>query len=154
MSSVCITSFTQSVTNSLAEEGVATFAKIAASDAFLKRMYEDNEMFIAELDGKIAGVIELKQGRHIAMLFVLPEKQNRGIGRKLFASALSHAKERTMTVNASLSSVPVYKKFGFECSAEISESEGLVYQPMAIALNHSMPTHAKATIDFSSDRSS
>ena len=72
-------------------------------------MQQDNVMLVAECDEEIVGVIELKQGRHVAMLFVAPEKQMKGIGRKLLSSALRYAKVGTVTVSASLPSVPAYK---------------------------------------------
>ncbi|VAW99026.1 hypothetical protein MNBD_GAMMA19-592, partial [hydrothermal vent metagenome] len=72
---------------------------------------------------------------HVAMLFVESEYQKKGVGRKLLSSALSYARVDTVTVSASLSSVTVYKKYGFECKGDIAESTGLVYQPMEIELN-------------------
>lgn len=135
VSAVCLASFSTSIASSLSEEGVLTFSKIASSDSFLKRIKEDNLMLIAECGEKIVGVIELKEGSHIAMLFVEPDKQMKGIGRKLLSSALSYAKVSTVTVSASLSSVPMYRKYGFECKADIAESAGLIYQPMQIELN-------------------
>ena len=97
-------------------------------------MKEDNLMLVAECDGDIEGIIELKEGRHVAMLFVRPEKQMKGIGRKLLSSALRRARCGTVTVRASLSSVPAYKKYGFELKGDMAESVGLVYQPMEIKL--------------------
>lgn len=138
VSAICITSFSKSVAGTLSEEGISNFSKIAASDAFLTRMKEDNLMLVAECDGRIGGVIELKEGRHIAMLFVEPKHQKKGIGRELLSSALNYARVDTVTVSASLSSVPAYRKYGFECKGDIAVSEGLVYQPMEIELNKSM----------------
>lgn len=134
VSELCIASFSQSVAASLSEEGVATFSKIAASDAFHHRMKEDNVMLVAHGDGKIEGVIELKEGRHVAMLFVDPDRQMKGVGRELLASALTYARVDTVTVSASLSSVVAYKKYGFECKGDVAESAGLIYQPMQIEL--------------------
>lgn len=135
VSATCIASFLRSLADTLSEEGGSTFSNIAASNAFLDRMKGDNLMLVAENDGKIEGVIELKEGRHVAMLFISPERQKKGIGRKLLSSALNHAKVETVTVNASLSSVPAYEKYGFERKGEAGESSGLVYQPMEIKLN-------------------
>ena len=140
VSTICIDSFTKSVAGTLSLEGVSTFSEIASSDSILKRMNEDNLIFVAECNGRIKGVIELKEGRHIAMLFVEPEYQKKGVGRKLLSSALSYARVDTVTVSASLSSVPVYEKYGFECKGDISESAGLVYQPMEIELNKALQT--------------
>lgn len=147
VSAVCIASFSKAVAGTLSEEGVSTFSKIAASDAFIDRMKEDNLMLVAECGGEIEGVIELKEGRHVAMLFVKPEKQMKGIGRKLLSSALSYARAGTVTVSASLSSVSVYKKYGFELKGDIAESGGLVYQPMGIELNKSIQPSATASAD-------
>jgi GNAT superfamily N-acetyltransferase len=138
VSAICIASFSKSVAKTLSEDGISTFSKIAASNAFLSRMKEDNLMLVAECDGKIEGVIELKEGRHVAMLFVDPARQKSGVGRKLLSSALRYARVDTVTVRASLSSVPAYKKYAFECKGDIAESAGLVYQAMKIELNKPM----------------
>ncbi|MCP1340549.1 GNAT family N-acetyltransferase [Idiomarina sp. M1R2S28] len=141
VSAICLASFLQSVADSLSDEGVSTFSTIAASHSFGERMKGDNLMLVAESDGKTVGVIELKQGRHVAMLFVSPDYQKKGVGKKLLAAALEHARTDIVTVSASLSSVPAYEKYGFECKGATGESEGLIYQPMEIELNSSM--HAK-----------
>lgn len=138
VSAICIASFLHSVADTLPEQGKTTFSNIAASNAFLGRIKGDNLMLVAENDENIVGVIELKEGRHVAMLFIRPEHQKSGIGRKLLLSALKYAKVETVTVSASLSSVTAYEKYGFECSGEIGESAGLVYQPMEIKLSKEM----------------
>lgn len=138
VSEICMDSFLQSVAGSLSDEGVTTFSNIAARGAFLDRMNGDNLMLVAESEKNIEGVIELKEGRHVAMLFIRPERQKSGIGRKLLSSALNHARVETVTVSASLSSVTAYEKYGFECSGEVGESAGLVYQPMELKLNKVM----------------
>ena len=135
VSATCMASFQQSVAGTLSEEGVSTFSKIAATNAFLERMKGDNLVLVAEIDGKVEGVIELKEGRHVAMLFINPECQKKGIGKALLSSALNYAKVETITVSASLSSVPAYEKYGFKCKGGVDESAGLVYQPMEITLN-------------------
>ncbi|WP_027695625.1 GNAT family N-acetyltransferase [Vibrio litoralis] len=135
VSAICMASFWQSVADTLSDEGISTFSKIAASNAFLDRMKGDNLMLVAEKNGKIEGVIELKEGRHVAMLFISPEHQKKGIGKTLISLALKHAKVDTVTVSASLSSVSAYEKYGFECKGKTRESAGLIYQPMEIKPN-------------------
>lgn len=135
VSAICIDSFLRSIADTLSKEGISTFSTIAASNAFLDRMKGDNLMLVAENNGKIEGVIELKEGRHVAMFFISPEHQKNGIGRKLLSSVLNHAKVETVTVKASLSSVPAYEKYRFERKGEAGESAGLVYQPMELKLN-------------------
>ncbi|WP_346286843.1 GNAT family N-acetyltransferase [Zoogloea sp.] len=125
-------SFARSVADTVSEEGVSTFSRVADGGAFLGRMKVDNLMLVAEDDEAIRGVIELKEGRHLAMLFVAPDYQRKGVGKRLLSAALDHARVNTVTVRASLSSVPAYKKYGFECTGEVGESAGLTYQPMAL----------------------
>ncbi len=133
---ICMNSFLTSVEETLSEKGISSFTKIAAIDAFRTRMQEDNLMLVIECEREIKGVVELNEGRHIAMLFVDPGQQKKGIGRKLISSALTYARVETVTVRASLSSVPAYVKYGFKCKGEVGESAGLEYQPMEIELNN------------------
>jgi len=132
VSAICIDAFITSVAGSLSAEGITTFTNIAACTAFQRRMAEDNLLLVAEYDGKVAGVVELKQGRHVAMLFVAPAWQKNGIGKQLLAAVLPNARVDMVTVKASLSSVPAYQKYGFECKGDIAEFAGLVYLPMEI----------------------
>lgn len=132
VSAICMASFSSSVAGGLSGEGVSTFAKIVSRDALRDRMKADNTILVAERHGRIEGVVELKEGRHISMLFVEPEHQGKGVGRQLLASVLGYARADKVTVRASLPSVPVYEKCGFASIGDISESAGLVYQSMEI----------------------
>lgn len=51
------------------------------------------------------------------------------------SAALAHARVETVTVNASLSSVPAYRRFGFVQAGDIGEHLGLIYQPMVKPLS-------------------
>lgn len=132
VSALCVEAFTDAVAPSLSAQGVATFLQIASVDSFRDRMGGDNEILLLEGAGAdgLKGVVELKQGRHLAMLFVSPAHQKQGVGRALVAAAVKRARGEVMTVSASLSSVSAYLRFGFTCSGEVAESSGLVYQPM------------------------
>lgn len=144
-SRLCMAAFIDSVAYTLADEGIATFRRLATAEAFASRINEDNLMWVAEVAGQPAGLIELKQGRHIAMLFISPELQRRGIGRRLIAEAIKHARSDMLTVSASLPSVPAYLDYGFHCSAEVSESMGIIYQPMELHLAPAPNTFASTT---------
>lgn len=134
VSAVCLRSFKYSVADTLSPKGVKTFASVVTPESFSERMQKDNLMFVAEDGGKPIGVIELKEGRHIAVFFIEPAYQKQGVGKQLLREAFAHARQDQITVNASLTSVPAYQTFGFEPSGEISESGGLVYQPMTRVL--------------------
>lgn len=144
VSALCMRSFARSVAGTVSEEGLSTFSRVADGAAFLGRMKADNLMLVAEDDEAIRGVIELKEGRHLAMLFVAPDHQRKGVGKRLLSAALDHARVDTVTVRASLSSVRAYEKYGFECTGEVGESAGLTYQPMALQRSRWMLSAASA----------
>jgi GNAT superfamily N-acetyltransferase len=80
-----------SVAPTLQEEGVKTFQRIASVESLENRLEADNEMRVYEHNGELAGYIELKESRHIAMLFVSPSFQKRGVGKLLVSHLLSCA---------------------------------------------------------------
>jgi GNAT superfamily N-acetyltransferase len=109
---------------------VETFRLIAAPDGFAQRRAQDNLQLVYEDAGRIKGVAELKQRRHVAMLFVDPGCQRQGIGEALLAAMVEQAHTGLVTVSASLPSVGFYARSGFRNTGEVAESAGLVYQPM------------------------
>ncbi|WP_019410123.1 GNAT family N-acetyltransferase [Pseudomonas psychrophila] len=129
-SALCMDAFLLAVAPSLSDQGVETFSKVAAVQAFADRMQGDNLILVHASDGAINGLIELKEGRHVAMLFVAPDAQRKGIGMHLMNAVLEHARAEVLTVRASLSSVAAYESYGFVLSGQVGEFSGLVYQPM------------------------
>lgn len=133
-SAVCLAAFNHSVAPMICDEGIETFSKISAPDAFRERMSQDTVMLVAELEHDVVGVAELREGHHLSMLFVHPDKQEQGIGRALLEELLSHARSDTVTVKASLTSVSAYENYGFEMVDEVGEIAGLTYQPMELVV--------------------
>lgn len=135
-SAVCAAAFNQSVADSLPAEGVAIFAKISAPEAFRERMSKDTVMLVAEIEDSIVGVAELREGHHVSMLFVRPDRQQQGVGKALLRQLVKHARSPSITVSASLSSVTAYQTFGFALAGEINQIAGLIYQPMTMTLTN------------------
>ncbi|MBM9489592.1 GNAT family N-acetyltransferase [Pseudomonas sp. R11F] len=127
---LCLEAFMLAVAPSLSAQGVETFVKVAAQQAFAERMVGDNLMLVCVAEGRLTGLIELKEGRHVTMLFVTPGSQRRGVGRRLVNAALEQARTNVVTVRASLSSVAAYERYGFTLAGDVGEFAGLVYQPM------------------------
>ena len=132
ISAICMAAFHEAVAPSLSAQGVATFTQVAAADAFAERLQGDNHILVAEQDGDIVGVIELKEGRHLAMLFVDPACQGQGIGHALLQAVLPQLRAPAMSVRASLNAVPTYQRYGFVIDGEVGEFNGLVYQPLSL----------------------
>jgi GNAT superfamily N-acetyltransferase len=143
VSSICMTAFMRSVAPSLSNEGIETFQEIASVDSFSNRIQGDNTILVYVENGEVKGVIELKEGRHLAMLFVDPKSQNRGIGSQLVSAVTSYSRVETITVSASLNSVPAYLRYGFLCAGNPEEKSGLKYQPMELKLNKSSKKDAQ-----------
>lgn len=133
ISAICMAAFGEAVAPSLSAQGVATFTQVASVDAFAGRLQGDNHILVAERDDRIVGMIELKEGRHLAMLFVDPACQGQGIGHALFQAVLPLLRAPAMSVRASLNAVPTYQRYGFVIDGEAGEFNGLVYQPLSLA---------------------
>ncbi|PZS71588.1 MULTISPECIES: GNAT family N-acetyltransferase [Stenotrophomonas] len=133
ISAVCLAAFNAAVAPTLGADGIATFASVAAADAFGVRLQGDNQILVAEQEDRVVGVIELKAGRHLAMLFVDPACQGQGIGHALFEAVLPQVREPVLTVRASLNAVPTYLRYGFVLDGDVGEFNGLVYQQMVRA---------------------
>lgn len=133
VSAVCLAAFNAAVAPTLGADGIATFASVAAADAFGVRLQGDNQILVAEQEDRVVGVIELKEGRHLAMLFVDPACQGQGIGHALFEAVLPQVREPVLTVRASLNAVPTYLRYGFVLDGDVGEFNGLVYQQMVRA---------------------
>jgi GNAT superfamily N-acetyltransferase len=138
VSSICMKAFMGSVAPSLSKVGVETFKDIASVVSFSNRMKKDNTILIYEENGEVEGVIELKEGRHVAMLFVSPSFQKRGIGRSLVSAIIPYARAEKLTVSASLNSISAYLRYGFICAGDPDEKAGLKYQPMELELNQAL----------------
>jgi GNAT superfamily N-acetyltransferase len=131
---ICQTAFINSVATTLTDQGINTFAEISSAQSFTKRMQQDNQLLVCENNSGLLGVIELKEGRHITMFFVRPSAQHQGVGKLLIEKILKLAREQTVTVNASLTSIDAYRHYGFVVKGAIGEIAGLRYQPMEITL--------------------
>lgn len=127
---LCLEAFMMAVAPSLSAQGVETFAKVAAQEAFAERMASNSLMLVCVAEGTLVGLIELKEGCHVAMLFVAPLWQRRGVGKRLVSAALEQAGANVITVRASLSSVAAHERYGFTLSGEVGEFAGLIFQPM------------------------
>ena len=94
-------------------------------------------VFVAEVDGSIAGVLRGRIDR-VASLFVSGEWQRRGIGRRLlerFEKECLKQRAGVIRVASTLAGVPFYLAMGFKKSTGIRtgwsfEGRGLKVQPM------------------------
>ena len=128
--------FRENVAPLYSDEGISEFLSYCVTDELASRIESGSIGAIARCDGRIVGLIEIKQLSHIALLFVDTAFHGRGVGRKLFNAALEFLAERNpelekLTVNSSPNSVGFYERLGFGPTGEETTTNGIRYLPMA-----------------------
>ena len=122
-----------------AEEGVANFHRFV-TDTELRRLFMTGEyqLFVAIYEGKIRGIISLREKKHISLLFVEGSYHRKGIGKSLISYARARAAEEKkmecITVNASPYAVGFYQKQGFCKLGEEMTADGIRFTPMKMIL--------------------
>ena|GEM_PF-103022 len=123
-------------------EGRATFTNYVSPSAIASRLDLNHNVTLALVDSKIAGVIEIRGGNHISMLFISPEYTNNSIGTKLLARAVAQIKKeqsksktvKQVTVHSADDAIAFYLKRGFRAIAARQERDGICFTTMAFPL--------------------
>ena len=95
---------------------------------------------MATVDGALAGMIEIRENNHVALLFVDKAHQHHGIAKGLLHAALADARAadpdvERVTVNSSRYGVPAYEKLGFRQTGPERAVNGIAFIPMAMRLD-------------------
>lgn len=77
----------------------------------------------------LTGVIGVKQGKHISVLFVDPAFHRKGIATALVAEAFWEY-QGIVTVNSSPYATPFYHRLGFEDQSAEQVMDGIRFTPM------------------------
>ena len=92
--------------------------------------------FKAVQNGRLAGVVAMRDLAHLYHLFVAPAFQGAGLARLLWEHASRHAKSNgnpgSFTVNSTPHAVPVYERFGFTATGPRVEMNGIAFVPMRL----------------------
>lgn len=120
-------------------EGIRSFEDFI-TDTTLYRMFIMGayQMFVALDQQRIIGMITLRNGSHISLLFVDEKYHRQGIGRALIEYLreylLSEAGVDRVTVNAAPYGVDFYHKIGFRDLRPEEKKGGIIYTPMEFVL--------------------
>lgn len=119
--------------------GQANFVQFVQRDNLKQRLSAGACMLSARVDGELAGFLELRIYRHIALLFTAPPYQRKGIARRLLAEGIRQAclvypDLSEITVNATGYGRPAYERLGFAVSGEEQERDGIRTTPMVLVL--------------------
>lgn len=130
---------------SLSEEFVVADSPAEAAAAFRRENDEEGVRGflrsgmvyrVAEVDGKIAGFIVMRDNQHVFHMFVDKAYHRRGIARALWdaarAAAMAAGNPGLFTVNASNYALPVYTAFGFRPTAGTQHKNGIHFNPMQL----------------------
>lgn len=105
---------------------------------------EDFQYFKGIAHDKIAGVVALRNGSHLFHLFVAEAYQGRGCARMLWEYVkriiVTTQDTQLVTVNSTLSAVPIYERFGFRKTGGIVREIGIAFVPMALDLQVLAPS--------------
>ncbi len=114
-------------------EGVAEFGRSARS--FVLDRPDGHSLLVTEEGDRLVGMLDVRDGSHIALFFVDVGCHGRGIGRNLLEHAIERCRVvdpdvRTVTANSSPWAVPVYERLGFVVVGPESEHKGIRCVPM------------------------
>jgi len=130
-----IASFQSELTDDPSGAGAEGYLASVSVDA--EREYLASERYqylLAYSDSQLAGFIAIRDGSHLFHLFVKRSYQRQGIARRLWEQALEKlclpGSDGGLTVNSSLSAVPVYQAFGFVPTGSTQSMHGISFLPM------------------------
>ncbi len=86
---------------------------------------------------RLVGVLAMRDGCHICLLFVDPGFHRQGIARALVQTAAAFAREsgqEQLTVNSSPYAVPAYHRLGFSDLGPEQTADGIRFTPMRCPL--------------------
>ena len=151
-------SFSAFVAESYRPRGVREFLRRNSSRGLLARLHEGQLMLVAEAEGgagdqagsaagagaeadstSLAGVVAVRNGNHVSLLFVEPEQHGRGIGRSLLQEARLRIRAALpdidgMTLNSSDYAREFYRQLGFEATGAAFYRKGMKMTPMRLEL--------------------
>lgn len=120
-------------------QGIKNFSEFV-TDESLKKMFMIGEylLFVAVEEERLVGLISLRSGNHISLLFVDEAYHRRGIGtllvKHLQEYMLKNTKYEKLTVFSSPYGVPFYHRLGFIDVGKETRKEGIIYTPMEFYL--------------------
>jgi GNAT superfamily N-acetyltransferase len=130
-----IASFQSELTDDPSGAGAEQF--LASVSLQAERDYLASERYrylLAYSNSQLAGFVAIRDGSHLFHLFVERSHQGQGIARRLWERALQDLctpdSDGGLTVNSSLSAVPVYEAFGFVPAGSIQTEHGISFLPM------------------------
>jgi GNAT superfamily N-acetyltransferase len=130
-----IASFQSELTDDPSGAGAEEFLASVSLQAEREYLASERYRYLVAYSGsQLTGFIAIRDGSHLFHLFVERSHQGQGIGRRLWERALRQLcvpdSDGGLTVNSSLSAVPVYQAFGFVPTGAVQSVRGISFLPM------------------------
>lgn len=120
------------------EMGIKTFRHFIEYHNMVEKVHQGEMIFWGcYLNNYLVGVIALREGQHISLLFVREQFHFLGVARRLVKMAVGHVEAqmpavRAVTVNSSPYAVGFYEKVGFRAMGPEKTSDGIRYTTMKL----------------------
>jgi len=134
-------SFNEFIAPDFPEQGVEEFFLYSNPLSLKRRLKKNYFSMVAECDGRILGMIEIKEKNHISMLYVDKDFHHNGIASNLVKKALEEISEnnrnpKDITVNSSRYAVPFYESLGFIRYEDEKSVYGVIHTPMLLSVDN------------------
>jgi GNAT superfamily N-acetyltransferase len=136
--------FKEFIAHQYSQEGGREFLKYVQPELFLRRSQKNHFVLLATIHGKLVGMIEILNNRHVSLLFVDKRFQKRGIGRELLRRSLKICKLeialkrspelQEVSVNSSPNAIQIYEKMGFHQKVSEQVKNGIRFTQMVLEL--------------------
>lgn len=120
------------------EQGIQTFQHFIRRESMEENMDSGKMVFFGAYEAsRLVGVVAMRDGFHVSLLFVDKDYQRKGVARRLVRRAAAYCLDqdpslRHITVNASPKGVPAYLAMGFYPLSPEQKKEGMRFTPMRI----------------------
>ena len=141
VSKLILASFSEFIGPEYTDQGIAEFRKFVAPAALTARSADNHFVRVADAEGTLVGMIEIRENNHVALLFVDKTRQRYGVATGLLHLALEDARAASpdterITVNSSRYGVAAYEKLGFRQTGPERTVNGIAFIPMAMRLTN------------------
>ena len=131
--------FNEFIAPSYSQAGIDEFFKYAQADALAQRSQNNHFVLLAVSAGRPVSMLEIREYRHVSMLFVDRSFQRQGISRALLRQALAECRRikpdlRQVTVHAAPNSVIIYERLGFRAVSSEQVINGMRFTSMMLDL--------------------
>lgn len=122
------------------EMGIATFRHFIEYHNMVEKVHQGEMRFWGCYQNNyLIGVVALRTGQHISLLFVRDRFHHLGVARKLMnvaidAVVMDNSRIRAVTVNSSPYAVGFYKKMGFVPLGSEKKADGIRFTSMRLVI--------------------